>query len=191
MLDDLIVIIKHCSMSPRPSSKKKAPARKAPRRIAAQPNLRIGFLVHDLSRMRRTLFDQFVKPLGLTRAQWWALANLSRHETEGMIQSDLARQLKVGKVTVGGLIDRLEASGQVERRADPIDRRIKRLFITTRGYDVIKQMRAMRQKLNAVILKDIPSTEVHVTEEVMQAMSDNIRRKLGADVEDMMSSDDE
>ena len=100
---------------PQYSTKKKGKtaARNVPRRIAAQPFLRIGFLVHDVSRMRRTLFDQSVKPLGITRAQWWALANLSRHETEGMIQSDLARLLEVGKVTVGGLIDRLEGSGHV------------------------------------------------------------------------------
>ena len=30
-------------------------------------DFRIGFLVHDVSRMRRTLFDQAMKPLGITR----------------------------------------------------------------------------------------------------------------------------
>ncbi len=150
-----------------------------PRRAAAEPYVRIGFLVHDVSRMRRTLFDQAVKPLGITRAQWWALANLSRQETEGMIQTDLARLLDVGKVTVGGLIDRLEASGHVERRPDPVDRRIKRIFITDRGYEVIEQMRNVGRDLNSIILKGVPPDEVQVAEEVLRRMKDNLREQLG------------
>ena len=149
-----------------------------PRRAAAEPYVRIGFLVHDVSRMRRTLFDQAVKPLGITRAQWWALANLSRQETDGMIQTDLARLLDVGKVTVGGLIDRLEASGHVERRPDPVDRRIKRIFITDRGYAVIEQMRSVGRDLNSIVLKGVPPDEVRVAEEVLRRMKDNLREQL-------------
>jgi len=171
-------------------SRSKSRAPKAPRRSAVQPSFRIGFLVHDVSRMRRTLFDQIVRPLGLTRAQWWALANLSRHETEGMIQSDLARLMKVGKVTVGGLIDRLEASGQVERRPDGADRRLKRLFITDRGYEVIARMGALRDELNAVILKGVPREQVRITEAVMQTMKDNMRHALGDQEEDFLANAD-
>src|SRR3546814_15522809 len=62
---------------------------------------RFGFLVHDVSRMRRTLFDQVMKPLGITRSQWSVLAWLSRGGNEGVMKVDLARQLDVGKVTIG------------------------------------------------------------------------------------------
>ena len=96
-----------------------------------------------------------------------------------MIQSDLARLLEVGKVSVGGLIDRLEASGHVERRADPVDRRIKRVFITDRGYDVIEKMRSVGRELTVLILKGIPLDEVHVAEEVLHRMKDNLREQLG------------
>ena len=160
------------------------------RRTAAVPYVRIGFLVHDVSRMRRTLFDQAVKPMGITRAQWWALANLSRHEPEGMHQSDLARVLDVGKVTIGGLIDRLEASSLVERRQDGRDRRLRRIFITQKGYDVIDQMSAVGRKLNTDIMRGIPLDEIHVAEEVMHRMKENLRAALGSrnqladDVED-------
>jgi DNA-binding MarR family transcriptional regulator len=160
-------------------------------RVAAPNYLRIGFLVHDVSRMRRTLFDQAVKPLGITRSQWWALANLSRQETEGMIQSDLARLLDVGKVTIGGLIDRLEASGHVERRADAHDRRIKRIFITARGFDVIRQMSAIGETLNARILEGIPANQLHMAEEVMHRMKENLRRELGPQAKAGDGADDE
>ena len=32
-------------------------------------DLRLGFLIHDVSRLRRNAFDQLMKPLGVTRSQ--------------------------------------------------------------------------------------------------------------------------
>ena len=151
------------------------------RRVAPQPYLKNGFLVHDVSRMRRTLFDQRVKHLGITRAQWSALSALSRHETEGTIQSDLARELEVGKVTIGGLIDRLETSGMVERRTDALDRRIRRVFITQKGFDVIEQMQSIGRELNTLIMKNITLDQIHLAEEVLHEMKVNLRDALKAE----------
>lgn len=124
------------------------------------------------------MFDQRVKDLGITRAQWSALSALSRHETEGTIQSDLARELEVGKVTIGGLIDRLETSGIVERRTDAKDRRIRRVFITQKGYDVIEQMQLIGRELNTLIMKDITLDKIHLAEEVLHEMKVNLRDAL-------------
>ena len=64
-------------------------------------DVRIGFLVHDVSRMRRTQFGQATRPLGITRSQWWVLSQLSRHARTGMLQTGLARGLDVGRMTMG------------------------------------------------------------------------------------------
>jgi len=69
--------------------------------------------------MRRTAFDLMVKPLGVTRAQWWVIAHLSRHD--GMVQTQLAELLDTGKASLGALLDRLEATGFIERRPEPTD----------------------------------------------------------------------
>src|SRR5438067_11869208 len=53
--------------------------------------LRLGFLVHDVSRLRRKAIDRVLKPLGVTRSQWWVLAFLSRRD--GMPQVNLAAEL--------------------------------------------------------------------------------------------------
>jgi DNA-binding MarR family transcriptional regulator len=111
---------------------------------------RLGFLMHDVSRLRRVVFDEFVKPIGLTRSQWWVLAQLSRHD--GMNQSDLASLLDVGKAALGRLVDRLEASGFVERRADDADRRAKRLYLTGRGARKIDEMKSLSHALSERML---------------------------------------
>ncbi len=137
--------------------------------------VRIGFLVHDVSRMRRTLFDQAMRPLGITRSQWWVLSQLSRHARSGMLQTELARDLDVGKVTVGGLIDRLEAAGYVLRQPEPGDRRAKRVTITPPGHAVLAEMVAVGRRLNAVILAGLEPEEVAAAERALEAMKENIR----------------
>jgi len=137
----------------------------------------MGFLVHDVSRMRRTLFDQAVKNLGITRAQWWALANLSR-EGEGITQSQLAQALDVGKVTIGGLLDRLETAAYIVRKADRDDRRLKRVFITERGYGIMDEMAAIGRQLNSVVMKGVSIDQIHLAEEVLHQMRQNLRVEL-------------
>lgn len=140
--------------------------------------VRIGFLVHDVSRMRRTLFDQAMRPLGITRSQWWVLSQLSRHVSSGMLQTELARDLDVGKVTVGGLIDRLEAGGYVRREPDRTDRRAKRVVITPNGHDVLEKMVDVGRRLNAIILAAVSPDAIETTERTLETMKDNIRRAI-------------
>ena len=137
--------------------------------------VRVGFLVHDVSRMRRTLFDQAMKLLGITRSQWWVLSQLSRHARSGMLQTELARDLDVGKVTVGGLIDRLENAGYVKRVPEKTDRRAKRILITPRGHEILQDMVAVGHRLNEIILAGLSPEAVAAAELALETMKENIR----------------
>src|ERR1700759_2510515 len=79
-------------------------------------------VLHDVARTLRTRFAQKARAThAMTRAQWIILSRLDRQP--GMSQNELAAICEVEPTTVGRLIDRLEESGMVERRADPHDRR--------------------------------------------------------------------
>lgn len=135
--------------------------------------LRFGFLIHDAARMRRTVIDEVFKPLRVTRSQAWALAFLSRRD--GLTQSDLADDMSLGKVTLSGLIDRLEDVGMVERRPDPSDRRIKRIFITKEGRRVIKEMRQLTLECNDKMLEGLDAQEVFNTVETLRKLNRNLK----------------
>src|SRR5215471_5116946 len=83
------------------------------------------FLLHDVARLMRTRSDQRARRRGMTRAQWVILIWLQRQP--GLSQNELAGLVEVEPITVGRLVDRLEARGLVERCADPKDRRVWRL----------------------------------------------------------------
>ncbi|GAB3378134.1 MarR family transcriptional regulator [Spongiibacter taiwanensis] len=137
-------------------------------------HLRVGFLIHDVSRLRRTVYDQHLKPLGITRSQWWVLSNLSRHDGDGYMQVELARLLDVGKVTLGGLIDRLEDSGFVIRVPDKNDRRSKRVLISPKGAEVLKQIESVSRKLNNEILKEIAPEDEEKFAQLLAKMKSNL-----------------
>ena len=144
--------------------------------------LKLGFLIHDVSRLRRNLFDQTLSPLGVTRSQWWVLAFLSR--SDGMAQTELAHELDLGKVALGGLIDRLETAGLVERRPDPNDRRVKRIFLTTTSKRLIKRMRRESHRTNERILENIETKDLENVTRVLDRMKVNLLAALGKTAEE-------
>lgn len=98
-----------------------------------------GFILNDVARLLRTAYDRRIKDLGLTRAQWWVLNHLYRHE--GATQAELAEILEIERPSLGRLLDRLEAKGWVERRACAQDRRAKRVYLKEADDAPIRQLR--------------------------------------------------
>jgi DNA-binding MarR family transcriptional regulator len=138
--------------------------------------IRLGFYIHDTSRLRRVIYDAALKPAGVTRSQAWVLAYLSR--ADGMAQSELAAQLDLGKVALGGLVDRLENAGVVERRARAGDRRVKRVFLTAAGRRVVNKMRRISADTNAEILAGIDPADVKATVRTLHALKTNLLRMV-------------
>lgn len=134
-----------------------------------------GFLIHDASRLRRTVFDQRLKGLGITRSQWWVLSNMSRNDGEGFAQIELARLLDVGKVTLGGLIDRLEINGLVVRVADKEDRRSKRVQTSRKGKALLQKLEAIALEVNREIMLGITAEEEQQLIEVLTKMKRNLK----------------
>jgi len=161
--------VKRDSHSRSASDRRDASAR---RRDEGNPDQRLGFLMHDVSRLRRAVFDEFMKPAGVTRSQWWVLAHLSRRD--GMIQSDLAEVLELGKAALGKLVDRLEASRFIARRPDPADRRVKRIHLTPDGMRMVLTMREQSDAMSERILTGLTVRQ----RRDLAAMLDRVKRNL-------------
>ena len=98
-----------------------------------------GFLIHDVARLMRVAYDRRMKPLGLTRSQWWVINHLFFHP--GINQTNLAKLLDVGRATLGRLLDRLEAKKWIHRRPDDKDSRIKRVYLSDTVRPTLQTMR--------------------------------------------------
>jgi MarR family transcriptional regulator for hemolysin len=94
-----------------------------------------GFLVTDVARLFGRRFSHHGKRLGLTRAQCRTLGYLARNE--GINQAGLADVLEIRPMTLVRQIDRMEDAGWIERRADPADRRARRLYLTAKAWPIL------------------------------------------------------
>lgn len=103
----------------------------------------IGYVLSDVARLIRTVFDRRVRDIGLTRAQWLVLTRLYRRP--GASQTELADMLEIDRASAGRMIDRMQKNGWVERRADDGDRRINRLHLTAEARRAHRDMWAIAE----------------------------------------------
>lgn len=145
-------------------------------------NLRFGFLIHDVSRLRRIVVDRALKPLGITRSQWWVLAFLSRRD--GMTQTALAADLDLTKVAIGGLLDRMETAEFVTRRADENDGRIRRVFLTKAGAKMVTTIRKSVDQIETEILAKVSEAELNQAAEVLLTIKHTLLDLAGAEADE-------
>jgi len=71
---------------------------------------------------------------------------------EGLKQTELAEMLDLQPITLTRLVDRLCANGLIERRADPSDRRVKRLYLTAQARPLMDRLAALGGDMMETVL---------------------------------------
>ncbi len=130
------------------------------------------FLLHDVARIMRTRFDQWARGYGLTRAQGVILVRLERQP--GLSQNEMAAMCEVEPITIGRLVDRLEAHGLIERRADPGDRRVRRLHLLPAAKPVLAHIQAYKAELTAMLTEGLAPQAVETMVDALLHMKNKL-----------------
>ena len=125
-------------------------------------------VLNDVARRMRTRFDQWARNYGMTRAQGLILARLERQP--GLSQNELAVICEVEPITVGRLVDRLEARGFLERRPDPADRRIRRLHLLPASAPILAAIHDYREALEDYLTEGLDPEVQKAMEEALLHM---------------------
>jgi MarR family transcriptional regulator, transcriptional regulator for hemolysin len=141
--------------------------------------LPINILIYDVARLARRSFDRRARPLGLTQPQWRMLAVLSK--SEGINQVSLADILDIQPITLTRQLDRLEASGWVERRPNPTDRRAIQLFLTPKAQPLVDKIWKVGEGVVRDMLDAVPEADRDQTREVLMKMRENLLGVEGAE----------
>jgi len=146
----------------------------------------IGAIV-TLARLVRTEADKRARAYGMTRAQWTILLSLERQP--GLLQKELAELLEVEPITVARLVDRLEARGMVERRADPTDRRCWRLHLTDTSRPLMNEIGTQLEDLAGIATEGLNDETLELAAGTLGRMRDAVaaeaRRMPAPPVEDV------
>jgi MarR family transcriptional regulator for hemolysin len=136
----------------------------------------LAFLLGDTARLLRTRADHMARRIGLTRAQWAVLFRVER--AEGLKQTELADILDVQPITLTRMIDRLCDNGMIERRNDPSDRRVKRLFLLPAARPVLEQFNLLTNELMADALAGVDRPVVEGLVKHLAAIKENLRHAI-------------
>lgn len=139
----------------------------------------IGYVLSDVARLMRTVFDRRVRELGLTRGQWLVLTRLTRRP--GASQTELADMLELDRASAGRMIDRMENGGWLERRPDPVDRRIKRLHLTPHARSVHASLWKVAEATVDDALEPLSGKERHAFERMAAAVKRRLQALAGDD----------
>ena len=137
-------------------------------------------LLHDVARLIRVEADKRARGMGMTRAQWGLLLRLARNP--GLSQKEVADLLEVEPISVARLVDRLEAAGLVERRADDQDRRIWRLHLLPRATAKLEEISRQRECLAEFIADGITDSTRETMIDGLQRMKTNLLQAAPATI---------
>ena len=139
-------------------------------------NREFAFTLNDVARMLRTYADQKAAQFGITRAQWVVLVRLDR--SEGLKQSELAEVLDLQPISLTRLLDKLAECGLIERRADPVDRRAKRLFLTPAARPLLEKLGDLGEELMATALVGVAPDSVERMIGELGIVKENLRQAI-------------
>jgi MarR family transcriptional regulator for hemolysin len=140
------------------------------------PRREFAFLISDVGRLLRTHADQRARQFGMTRAQWAVLARLETNE--GLKQTELAEILDLQPITLTRLVDRLCDNGLIERRADPNDRRAKRLYLTQAARPLLDRIETQVEELAETVLAGVDPAAVGVLLTQLGLARENLRQAI-------------
>jgi DNA-binding MarR family transcriptional regulator len=131
-----------------------------PARKEAPPLVLDGLPGHQIRRLQQIavgLFMEETADFDVTPVQFAALATVQRQP--GMDQRTLARTIGFDTSTIGGVIDRLERRGLMQRSASPEDRRVRLLTLTAEGQVMLKALVPGMLRAQERILAPLPAAD--------------------------------
>jgi DNA-binding MarR family transcriptional regulator len=124
-----------------------------------------------LARVRRRLAGECTMP------RFDLLANLERED--GQTLAALSRRMLVTAGNLTGLVDRAERDGVVERRPDPGDRRLSRVYLTAKGRELVHALLPKHAQHVTETLSALDATERRELRRLLGKLRDSLVRPQG------------
>jgi DNA-binding MarR family transcriptional regulator len=116
-----------------------------------------GYLLARLGEASSRRFRLALEPEGLHPRHFGVMTIVAAHP--GMSQQELHEKTAIDPSSMVAVIDELEAGGLAERRADPHDRRVRKIFLTELGEAKLAGVRALAATLQREFFEPLSAEE--------------------------------
>lgn len=116
-----------------------------------------AFLPYQLavvsSRISREFSERYQREFGLSIPEWRVLAHLA--QSDAVSVREIHERVDMDKSKVSRAAARLEASGMIEKRENPDDRRLLDMRLTAKGRDLIARIVPIADAYQAEIIAQL------------------------------------
>lgn len=130
---------------------------------------RLIYLVFTAQQKLRTYLNNTLSLEGVTVTPAQAAILFLLKQKDGQSMSELSQDLSMDNSTVTGLVDRMEKSGLVTRRANPNDRRISLIRITPQGVEEIRKAKPLITRVNEQIKAGFSEQEIRTFKGILNS----------------------
>jgi DNA-binding MarR family transcriptional regulator len=116
-----------------------------------------GHLIRRAQQIAVAIFVEECRPLDLTPLQYAALVAI--RDLPGIDATRLSEVIANDRSTLGGVIERLEEKGWIERRPSPDDRRVKLLHLAAAGTELLRRAEPHVRRAQERILEPLAEAD--------------------------------
>ncbi|BFT75968.1 MarR family winged helix-turn-helix transcriptional regulator [Paenibacillus sp. P36] len=132
-------------------------------------------MMSHLLKMHRRTIDQIIHPYDVYPGQPPLLLALSAED--GLSQRELAARIHNKPATLTVMVDRMEKTGLVERRPDPTDQRVTRVYLTDKGRGVTIHVKEAIKATDELTFSHFLPEEILLFRRLLLQMQANLRPK--------------
>ncbi len=140
----------------------------------------IGFVVNNTAKsFQRALDFDLRKNVGVTLSQWRVVVTLVMHP--GITQKEIADRVGIEGATLVPIIDKMESDDLLIRKPDEKDRRVNRIYLTSKSDHLWESMLECALKIRKFSIKEVSENDLKTTMETLRKISKNLSVYADAD----------
>ena len=141
--------------------------------MTGEPTLEhIGHLLIKVCTFKHRRMHELLDGLGLYRGQPFVLRALWKQD--GMTHSELAELLDRSPATITKMVQRMERAGFVERRPDPGDERVSRVYLTDVGRNIKSEVEDVWRAFEEQVVSGFSEEELTVLRSLLLRICRNM-----------------
>ena len=133
----------------------------------------VGFVVNNTAKLfQRSLDLELRKNVGVTLSQWRVVSSLVLQP--GLTQKEIADKMGIEGATLVPVIDKMEKEGLLKRKQDSSDRRVNRIYLTSKADSLWESMTNCALKIRKSSIRNISDGDIHITLDTLRKISKNL-----------------
>ncbi|MFQ6093426.1 MAG: MarR family winged helix-turn-helix transcriptional regulator [bacterium] len=132
----------------------------------------LGFLMTRTARCMKRALESRLAGHGITSSQYAVLYRL--WEEDGLSLTELGKKLYFDNPTITGVVDRMERDNLVNRERNNEDRRVIKIFLTSRGKELKDVLIPLGPEVNRLATTNFSSEEKDRLKSFLERVWENI-----------------